>query len=72
MTGASSFAVQDDPYEDLEVGKVGVNEMLMATAEAPVGGVMESGMGREGGWFGIQDYLDPKNETIQLKETAHG
>jgi succinate-semialdehyde dehydrogenase/glutarate-semialdehyde dehydrogenase len=46
--------------EDLEVGMVGVNEMLLATAEAPFGGVKESGMGREGGSLGIHDYLEPK------------
>ncbi len=47
-------------YEDLEVGMVGVNEMLLATAEAPFGGIKESGMGREGGALGIQDYLEAK------------
>jgi succinate-semialdehyde dehydrogenase/glutarate-semialdehyde dehydrogenase len=46
--------------EDLEVGMVGVNEMLLATAEAPFGGVKESGMGREGGSLGVMDYLNPK------------
>lgn len=46
--------------EDLEVGMVGVNEMLLATAEAPFGGIKESGMGREGGSLGIGDYLEPK------------
>jgi succinate-semialdehyde dehydrogenase/glutarate-semialdehyde dehydrogenase len=51
---------------------VGVNEMLLATAEAPFGGVKESGMGREGGAFGIQDYLDPKYVKIRLSEMSHG
>jgi succinate-semialdehyde dehydrogenase/glutarate-semialdehyde dehydrogenase len=46
--------------EALEVGMVGVNEVLLAAAEMPFGGVKESGMGREGGAFGIRDYLDPK------------
>lgn len=46
--------------EDLEVGMIGVNEMLLATAEAPFGGIKESGMGREGGSLGIHDYLEPK------------
>lgn len=46
--------------EDLEVGMVGVNEMLLATAEAPFGGVKESGIGREGGSQGIHDYLETK------------
>jgi succinate-semialdehyde dehydrogenase/glutarate-semialdehyde dehydrogenase len=46
--------------EALEVGMVGVNDMLLATAEAPFGGIKESGMGREGGSLGIRDYLEPK------------
>lgn len=46
--------------EDLETGMVGVNDLLLATAEAPFGGVKESGMGREGGMLGIRDYLEAK------------
>jgi succinate-semialdehyde dehydrogenase/glutarate-semialdehyde dehydrogenase len=46
--------------EALECGMVGVNEMLLACAEAPFGGVKESGSGREGGSLGIRDYLEPK------------
>lgn len=57
-------------YEDLEVGMVGVNEMLLATAEAPFGGVKESGMGREGGSLGILDYVTPKYVKIKLEAPA--
>ena len=39
---------------------VGINEMLIATAEAPFGGIKDSGFGREGGAIGIFDYLEPK------------
>lgn len=46
--------------EALEVGMVGVNELAIASAEMPFGGVKESGMGREGGSLGIKDYLEPK------------
>jgi succinate-semialdehyde dehydrogenase/glutarate-semialdehyde dehydrogenase len=46
--------------EALEVGMVGINDMLLACAEAPFGGIKESGMGREGGALGIFDYLEPK------------
>jgi len=53
-------------YEDLECGMIGVNEMLLATAEAPFGGVKESGMGREGGSLGLHDYLDPKYVKMKL------
>ena len=44
----------------LEVGMVGINETLLATAEAPFGGIKENGFGREGGSLGILDYLTPK------------
>ena len=52
--------------ESLECGMVGVNEMLLATAEAPFGGIKESGMGREGGSLGIKDYLEPKYIKMKL------
>ncbi|CAH1967101.1 unnamed protein product [Acanthoscelides obtectus] len=40
----------------LEVGMVGVNEGLISTAEAPFGGVKESGLGREGSHHGVEDF----------------
>jgi len=46
--------------EALEAGMVGINETLLATAEAPFGGTRQSGFGREGGSLGIVDYLVPK------------
>lgn len=46
--------------EQLEVGMVGVNEALMSTAEAAFGGVKQSGLGREGSKYGIDEYLDVK------------
>jgi succinate-semialdehyde dehydrogenase/glutarate-semialdehyde dehydrogenase len=46
--------------EQLKYGMVGVNEGLITTVEAPFGGVKESGVGREGGHQGIEDYLDTK------------
>ena len=54
------MALADLTAEGLEAGMVGVNETLLATAEAPFGGVKESGFGREGGALGIKDYLEPK------------
>ena len=63
---SNDLSVATRAYEDLEVGMVGVNEMLLATAEAPFGGIKESGMGREGGSLGIHDYLDPKYVKIKL------
>lgn len=44
----------------LVAGMVGINETLLATAEAPFGGTRQSGFGREGGSLGILDYLTPK------------
>ncbi|KAH8304934.1 hypothetical protein KR018_008314 [Drosophila ironensis] len=44
----------------LEVGMVGVNEGIISAAEAPFGGVKESGVGREGSKHGIDDYVDIK------------
>jgi len=44
----------------LDAGMVGINETLLAAAEAPFGGIKQSGFGREGGSLGLQDYLTPK------------
>jgi len=52
--------------EALECGMVGVNDFAIATAEAPFGGVKESGMGREGGSLGVQDYLVAKYTKFRL------
>ncbi|MGN6534731.1 MAG: NAD-dependent succinate-semialdehyde dehydrogenase, partial [Mesorhizobium sp.] len=46
--------------EGLKYGMVGVNEGIITTPEAPFGGVKESGLGREGGHQGLDDYLDTK------------
>ena len=43
--------------EALEYGIVGINTGLISTAEAPFGGVKESGIGREGSKYGIEDFL---------------
>ncbi len=46
--------------EALECGMVGVNTGLISTAEAPFGGVKQSGLGREGSRQGMDDYLEIK------------
>jgi succinate-semialdehyde dehydrogenase/glutarate-semialdehyde dehydrogenase len=46
--------------EGLEYGIVGVNTGLISTEVAPFGGVKESGLGREGSHYGIDDYLELK------------
>ena len=46
--------------EALEYGMVGINEGIISTAEAPFGGVKESGLGREGSRHGLEEYLEMK------------
>ncbi len=51
-----AFRVSDG----VKYGLIGVNEGLITTVEAPFGGLKESGLGKEGGHQGIEDYLDSK------------
>lgn len=46
--------------EALEYGMVGVNEGIISTEVAPFGGIKESGVGREGSKYGIDDFLEIK------------
>ena len=46
--------------EALEAGIIGINEGIISTEVAPFGGVKESGLGREGSKYGIEDYLEIK------------
>ena len=46
--------------EQLDYGMVGINAGVISTAEAAFGGVKQSGLGREGGRSGIDEYLDIK------------
>ncbi len=46
--------------EALEYGMVGINEGIISTEVAPFGGVKESGIGREGSKYGIDDFLEIK------------
>ena len=46
--------------ERLEYGIVGANSGIISAANVPFGGIKESGYGREGGSFGIDEYLDVK------------
>src|SRR5450830_969506 len=46
--------------EALEYGMVGVNEGLISTEVAPFGGIKQSGLGREGSKYGIDDYIEQK------------
>lgn len=54
--------------EALDYGIVGVNDGLPSTAQAPFGGVKHSGLGREGGKWGIEEYLDVKYISMVLPQ----
>ncbi|MFC7598460.1 NAD-dependent succinate-semialdehyde dehydrogenase [Terrabacter sp. GCM10028922] len=54
--------------ERLEVGMVGVNTGLVSAPSAPFGGVKHSGLGREGGRLGIEEFLDVKYIAIPIRE----
>ena len=46
--------------EALEYGMVGINTGMISTTVAPFGGIKESGFGREGSKYGMDDYLEIK------------
>ncbi len=50
--------------EGLEFGMVGVNEGIVSTEVAPFGGVKDSGIGREGSKYGVEDYINIKYALI--------
>lgn len=64
--GLAGYFYTQDPAqiwrvaERLEVGMVGVNEGLISSVECPFGGVKQSGLGREGSKYGIDEYLEIK------------
>jgi succinate-semialdehyde dehydrogenase/glutarate-semialdehyde dehydrogenase len=62
----NSTATMFRASEGLEVGMVGVNNMVIASAEMPFGGVKQSGFGREGGLEGIEYYTVTKYLNILL------
>jgi succinate-semialdehyde dehydrogenase/glutarate-semialdehyde dehydrogenase len=57
---ARAFRLQDK----LEYGLIGINEVLIVAPEIPFGGLKESGLGKEGSWQGIDDYLETKYTCI--------
>jgi succinate-semialdehyde dehydrogenase/glutarate-semialdehyde dehydrogenase len=52
--------------EALESGMVGLNQGIVSNPAAPFGGVKQSGLGREGGSVGIDEYLDVKYIAVSL------
>jgi len=56
--------------EKLETGMVGINQGVVSNPAAPFGGVKASGLGREGGAVGIEEFLEIKYVGIDLKDSA--
>lgn len=56
-----------DVAERLEVGMVGINSGVVSTPSAPFGGVKQSGLGREGGRVGIDEFLETKYISIPVR-----
>jgi len=52
--------------EQLEYGIVGLNDGMPSTPQAPFGGFKQSGLGREGGHHGIEEYLEVKYISVGL------
>ncbi|MEH7081635.1 NAD-dependent succinate-semialdehyde dehydrogenase [Neobacillus drentensis] len=52
--------------EQLEYGIIGLNDALPSVVQAPFGGFKESGLGREGGHYGIEEFLEVKYISIGL------
>jgi succinate-semialdehyde dehydrogenase / glutarate-semialdehyde dehydrogenase len=52
--------------ERLEAGMVGLNQGIVSNPAAPFGGVKQSGLGREGGRVGIEEFLEIKYVAVAL------
>jgi succinate-semialdehyde dehydrogenase/glutarate-semialdehyde dehydrogenase len=50
--------------EALDFGMVGINETTVSTAQAAFGGTKLSGWGREGGTWGLEEFLEVKSVTF--------
>jgi len=62
-------ARQQRVADALEAGMVGINEGLVSTAQAPFGGIKQSGVGREGSRHGIEDYTHLKYMAFRYSAT---
>jgi succinate-semialdehyde dehydrogenase / glutarate-semialdehyde dehydrogenase len=56
--------------ESLQTGMVGLNQGMVSNAAAPFGGIKQSGFGREGGYEGIEEYLETKYVALNLPAEA--
>ena len=64
--GLSAYFYSNDIHrvwhvaEALEAGMIGINEGIISTEVAPFGGIKESGLGREGSSYGLDEYMELK------------
>lgn len=71
--GLAAFLFSDDLNRAMRVGRaiesgiVGINSGLISNAANPFGGIKQSGFGREGSTYGIEDYLQVKALTLALR-----
>ena len=63
----NSMELATKASEQIETGAVAVNTPLVAQAEAPFGGIKQTGDGREGGSMAIKDYLNVKYTHLGIK-----
>src|SRR5690625_4521689 len=54
--------------EKLDYGLVSVNEIALAAPEAPFGGIKQSGLGKEGGHHGMDEFLEKKFVALGIDE----
>jgi succinate-semialdehyde dehydrogenase / glutarate-semialdehyde dehydrogenase len=54
--------------EGLDTGMIGLNQGMVSNAAAPFGGVKASGVGREGGFEGIEEYLETKYVAVNMDQ----
>lgn len=58
--------------EKLEAGMIGLNQGVVSNPAAPFGGIKHSGIGREGGTVGIDEFLETKYIALGLESRACG
>jgi len=74
--GLSSYCFTDSlergmrMMQELEYGIVGINDPTPIVIQAPFGGVKESGMGKEGGMYGLDSYLNEKYVSVKFNKNG--
>lgn len=54
--------------EKLDYGIIGVNDVFPAVPEAPFGGIKQSGIGKEGGYYGMEEFLEKKFISLGIEQ----